>query len=431
MDLRFYLLSLGCAKNLVDSEMMTGLLLENGYEISGDPALAEIIIVNTCGFIQAAKEEAIAHILELARYKKEGVCNLLLAVGCMAEKYAGEMAASMPEIDAFLGTGEYEKILDLLPKGQVLVTEKPYLLRRLATPPYSAYLKIAEGCDNHCSYCLIPQLRGPYRSRPLADLLEEARHLLARGVKELILIAQDTTSYGLDIYGKMSISRLLEELAALPFLWIRLLYSYPGRIDENLLQVMAAHENICHYLDIPIQHGDEGILQAMNRPGGRTAIDKSLALSRKYLPDLALRTTVMVGFPGEEEKNWLALLDFLRGAGFDWVGVFAYCREQDTAAALLPLQVAEKTKMRRREQTLELLSRLSAEKQKRWLGQELQVLVEEAVSDKPGWCRGRTQYQAPEVDGSTFFPGPDLIPGQVVKVKVTATDIYDLIGEII
>lgn len=411
--------------------MMTGLLLENGCEISDDPTLAEIIIVNTCGFIQAAKEEAIAHILELARFKKEGACRLLVAVGCMVEKYAAEMAASMPEIDVFLGTGEYAKILDLLPKANTSTLKKPYLYRSLATPPYSAYLKIAEGCNNHCSYCLIPQLRGSYRSRPLEDLLEEARYLLTKGVKELILIAQDSTSYGLDIYGNMSLPRLLEELAALPFLWIRLLYSYPDRITADLLQVMAGHKNICHYLDIPVQHGDEGILQAMNRSGGRAAIDKSLILAREYLPDLALRTTVMVGFPGEEEKNWQNLLNFLREAGFDWVGVFAYCREEDTAAALLPRQVAEKTKFRRREQTLKLLSRLSAEKQKRWLGQELQVLVEEAVADKPGWYRGRTQYQAPEVDGSTYFFGKDLIPGQLLKLKITATDIYDLIGEII
>ena len=434
--LRVHLISLGCAKNLVDSEIMSGVLKANGWLSVEDPAIAEVIIINTCGFIQAAKEETIDYILDMARYKDSGNCRLLVAVGCMVQKYREEMLESLPEIDAAFGTGEYQAIVSLIaermasPLREIVLPEDLYLLRNLSGTDYSAYLKIAEGCDNCCSYCLIPQMRGHLKSRTIEDILVEADLLIEKGVKEVIVIAQDITSYGRDIYGKNSLPLLLSALAQKPFFWIRLLYAYPARIDDELLKVMAAHQNICHYLDLPIQHIDDQLLKAMNRQDTEDIIKKKIALIYRYLPDAALRTTVMVGFPGESEEKWRHMLGFLEQGYFDWVGAFAYSREDDTLAATLPMQVDESTKLDRLVQTMAALADMCHKKQARYIGQVLDVLIEETKTGSSGQYEGRSMYQAPEVDGRIYFTADEpLKSGDIVKVKILSADIYDLVGE--
>ena len=429
-----YLYSLGCVKNLVDGEAMSGLLRACGFTLTDEAAAAEVIIVNTCGFIRSAKEESIAAILRLAAYKQEGRCRLLLAAGCMPQKYAAEMLSAMPEIDAALGPGQIREVVPLIREKLGLGEGPPapcgdiHLLRILSTPPYTAYLKIADGCNNRCSYCLIPQLRGVYQSRPMPDILAEARLLAQKGVKELILVAQDTTGYGFDLYGEFVLPQLLRELAALPFVWIRLMYSYPRLIGPELLRVMAEHENICHYLDLPLQHADDGVLAAMNRSDTRQSLLEKIALIREYLPDAALRTTVMVGFPGETRTAWQNLLGFLSEARFDWVGVFAYSKEDGTAAARLPAQVAQKTKDVRLHKTMSLLAGLSAEKMRGFIRRELDVLVEGGGED--GLYFGRSAFHAPEVDGLVYFSGGEQVEtGSFVKVRVTSAGVYDLYGE--
>ncbi len=449
-SLSVYLINLGCAKNLVDSELMTGLLQAGHFHVVEDPALAHIIIVNTCGFIRSAKEESIAALLELAQYKKTGNCSLLIAVGCMVEKYEQEMREAMPEVDEYLGTNRYQEILPILYRHfpqYVRHTNLPhnlYLMRQLTDPKFSAYIKIAEGCNNCCSYCLIPQLRGPYKSRKMEDIIQEAAELKSQGVLELNVVAQDTSNYGHDLYGKPMLPALLEQLAKLDFTWIRLLYVYPTLIDETLLSVIAAHKNICHYLDIPLQHGDSRILKAMNRRGDVDLIKEKVALCRKIVPDIALRTTMMVGFPGEDKRAWLNMLQFLSEMQFDWVGVFAYCREEDTPAATFAHQVRESTKQTRLDLTMQHIAQITAINLQKYIGMTLDVLVEKEAEQLPDWVKkrpkdgiwyqGRSQYQAPEVDGMIYFCpkecGRVLKPGTFEKVLITASDIYDLRGEL-
>lgn len=435
---KVYILSLGCAKNLVDSEMMAGLLEARHWQLTEVPGQAEIIIINTCGFIQAAKEEAIASILEMAQYKEQGSCRLLVAVGCMVEKYQEEMAESLPEVDAFLKASQIGEIAALLEeKSGHKSPDTPlprdyYLLRRLSTPSYTAYLKIAEGCDNHCSYCLIPQLRGALKSRPHEEVLAEARLLAEKGVKEIVVLAQDTTAYGLDLYGKPSLAPLLRDLAALPFHWIRLLYVYPQRIDEELVEIMAGHKNICPYLDMPIQHIDDGILKAMHRQGGGALIREKIALLKRHIPDIALRTTFMVGFPGEDKAAFANLMDFAREGHFQWAGAFAYCREKDTPAADFPSQKDAAAKERRLDKLMTLLAQKSSENLQRYLGRSLEVLVEGIAEEDEGWYYGRSQYHGPEVDGLVYFTSParNLEVGEFVKVRIKQADVYDLMGEV-
>jgi len=432
-----YLASLGCSKNLVDSEIMCGALKQNGYALTEDPAEAQVIIVNTCGFIEAAQKESIETILDLAEYKESGVCRLLLAVGCMVEKFAAEMAESMPEIDGFLGVNRYPEIATLLnellgrKEGASLPCGDAYLLRELPPGSATAYLKIAEGCDNHCSYCLIPQLRGPYVSRPMEDILTEAQLLLEKGVRELVVIAQDTTCYGYDLYGRESLPELLEQLAALPFAMIRLLYVYPDRISEELIRVMQAHENICHYLDMPIQHASARVLKAMGRWGGREELLALIRRLRAAMPDIALRTTVMVGFPGETEEDFQELLEFLAEARFDWLGCFPYYQEADTPAAEMPDQLDADVKQERLDAVMRQAAELSAQALQRYVGKELTLLAEGPAEDwEPGWYAGRSAYQAPEVDGLIYFTSEAPVEaGQLYQVQVTESDIYDLIGE--
>ncbi len=435
-----YLESLGCSKNLVDSEMMLGILQHHRFALVEDPACAEVIIVNTCGFIESAKEESINTILALAEYKKAGSCRWLLATGCLTEKYKEELLAAMPELDGALGTSEYHHIASLLSRllqPQAAPVEIPkdlescYVERKLITPSHLAYLKIAEGCSNHCTYCLIPELRGSLKSRSKKSLLAEAELLVAKGVKELVVIAQDTTAYGLDIKGESLLAELLKELAVLPFTWIRLMYCYPGRIDEKLLAVMAANPNICHYLDMPLQHVNNEILRAMGGRDTKATILEKINLIKKWLPDVALRTTFMVGFPGETKKQFDELLDFVKEGHFTWVGAFTYSKEDDTPAALLLPQVTKATKKKRYAALMAVLAELSAQQQQKWLGQSVPVLLEGPAPDMPGWWQGRMAYQAPEVDGVVFVKEINgFKAGEFVKIKIAAADIYDVFGEV-
>jgi ribosomal protein S12 methylthiotransferase len=431
-----FLHSLGCAKNLVDSELMRGILKKEGYTLVADPAEAEVIVINTCGFIESAKMETIADILELAQYKEQGNCRLLLAVGCMAEKYAAEMAEAMPELDGLMGSGRYEQIGSLisdqlgLDKARTRLDANLYLNRDLEILGPTAYLKIAEGCDNSCSFCLIPQLRGGYHSRPMAEIIEEAAALKQAGVKELVLLAQDTTYYGLDIAGTRLLAPLLEELAKLPFNMIRVLYAYLGGIDDELIEVMRSHDNICHYLDIPVQHSSDRILAAMQRPDTKQSILETIERLRGKIPDIALRTTLIVGFPGESEADFTGLLDFLQEANFDWVGAFPYYQEDDTAAALLPEQVEGPLKQERLRVLMDKAAMITAAKLQKFVGRELEALVIDTAQDDygEGWFAARSEYQAPEVDGVIYFPSQTAQIGDLVQLKISGSDIYDLLG---
>ncbi|MCR4963654.1 MAG: 30S ribosomal protein S12 methylthiotransferase RimO [Firmicutes bacterium] len=438
MTVSAYLLSLGCAKNQVDGEAMAGALARAGYTLTEDPAQARVIIVNTCGFIEAAKEESIAAMLQAAQYKETGSCRLLVCAGCMAGKYARELAEAMPEVDVFVAPGDFADLLRQIGKRLAVPAvsalpagENWYLHRRRAAPGHSAYIKIAEGCDNHCSYCLIPQLRGAYVSRPLEDILAEAALLAEQGVQEAVLVAQDTAGYGLDLYGRRSLYRLLESLAALPLPMIRVLYLYPTDIDEDLLRVMAAHENICDYFDIPVQHGDDRILAAMNRRGNRRQILDKIALIRRYLPQAVLRTTAMVGFPGETEESFANLLDFVEQARFDWLGAFAYSAEEDTPAAALPGQIAPAVKAQRLNRLMEAAAQITAAKRQAWVGRQVRVLTDGPAEAEygPGWYKGRSWAEAPEVDGVIYFRGENLRPGDWAPVRITGAETFDLVGE--
>lgn len=431
-----YLQSLGCAKNLVDSDLMRGVLKKDRFTLVNDPEDAEVIIINTCGFIEAAKIETIDTVLELAQYKTSGKCRLLVAVGCMVEKYAAEMAEALPELDGLMGSGHYQDIGIFIngKLGHQLSCRKflknIYLERDYDCLSATAYLKIAEGCNSRCSFCLIPQLRGPYKSRPMEDIVEEAKRLYQAGVKELVLLAQDTTYYGLDIYGKRKLAELLAQVAQLPFAMIRLLYAYPEGIDETIIKVISQYTNICHYLDMPVQHGVNRILSVMNRPDTRESILKKIQLLRRVMPDIALRTTLMVGFPGESEEDFTALLAFIEEAQFDWIGAFPYCREEDTPAAELEEQIDERIKQERLDMVMNCAAQITSNKLRKYQNQILLVLVTDTAAEiyGEGWFVGRSQYQAPEVDGVIYFSSQNARIGDIVQVKITDQEIYDLIG---
>ena len=441
MALKTGLVSLGCPKNLVDSEIMLGLLQASGFEITNREQDAEVLIVNTCSFIQDAKEEAIKTILELAQYKKEGRCRALLVTGCLAQRYPQEMMAEMPEVDAVLGTGSISEITGVIHRvlnGErvSLVGAPGYLhtagLPKLqATPSYSAFLKIAEGCDNRCTYCIIPHLRGPYRSRETGDILAEAAAMASRGVKELNLVAQDTTRYGMDLYGKPYLTTLLRGLSRLEdVVWIRLLYTYPTLINEELIQYMAEEKRICRYLDIPLQHASASVLRRMNRRGSGEESARLIEEIRAAIPDITLRTSFIVGFPGETEEDFEELLGFIAGVQFDHVGIFTYSREEGTPGAELPDQVPEEVKLERKNRAMALQQKISREKNRRKLGQVLAVLVE--GRNPKGYYHGRSEGDAPDVDGRVYFKSKASInPGEFVNVRVTSARTYDLIGELV
>lgn len=437
--MKLLFVSLGCDKNLVDSEEMLGLLTRKGFEIVDDETQAEVIIINTCCFINDAKEESVNTILEMAEYKKTGSCKALIVTGCMAQRYKNEIIEEVPEVDAVLGTTSYEDIYRAI---QEAVDGKQFqefksidylpesLGRRvLTTGGHFGYLKIAEGCDKHCTYCIIPKLRGKFRSVPMERLLTQAREMAEEGVKELILVAQETTVYGTDIYGKKSLHVLLKELCKISGIrWIRVLYCYPEEIYDELIQIMKEEKKICHYLDLPIQHASDRILKRMGRRTTRAELVDIVNKLRGEIPDIVLRTTLITGFPGETEEDHEKLMEFVDEMEFDRLGVFTYSPEEDTPAAGMPDQIPEEIKEERRDEIMELQQEISYDKGTDRIGQELLVMIEGKVADESAYI-GRTYGDAPKVDGYIFVQtGELLMTGDFAKVRVTGALEYDLIG---
>lgn len=432
------LVSLGCAKNQTDAETMLALLLNDGYETVSDPAEAEVIIVNTCGFIDSAKQESIEAILEMAQYKEDGNCRKLIVTGCLAERYAGEILIDIPEVDAILGTGDYDRIAEIIERafaedtpvisGNIDRTPECGLPRVLLTPPYSAYLKIADGCNNNCTYCAIPKIRGHFRSRTIDDITSEARELAANGVKELILIAQDTTRYGQDI--DSSLPELLEALVSIEGIeWIRVHYYYSEAISKELIDTMAKYDKICNYIDMPIQHADNYILRRMARRTSREEMEEKIAYMRKTLKDCYIRTSIIVGFPGETEEHFNNLYDFVDKMKFDRMGVFAYSREEGTPAAEFEDQIDDKIKEQRLDRLMTLQQGISLELNRNKIGQILDVLVEGYDEDNFLFY-GRGRGDSIDVDGKIYFGTEDEVaPGDIIRVKILDASEYDLTGE--
>jgi ribosomal protein S12 methylthiotransferase len=433
--------SLGCPKNLVDSEIMLGLLKNNDYEITNNEDEADIIIVNTCGFIDSAKQESINTILDMADYKK-GKCELLIVTGCLAERYKEKIINEIPDVDAVIGTGGYGEIVEVIKnayeaKKTVLygkLEEIDYLKgqRVVSTNKGYAYLKVAEGCDNCCTYCIIPSLRGRYRSRRIEDIVEEAKVLASNGVKELILVAQDTTRYGIDIYKERRLVQLIRELSAITDIkWIRLLYCYPEEIDDALIDEIADNDKVCKYLDIPIQHASDKILKTMGRRGTSKEVKELLSKLKKKVPGMFLRTSLIVGFPGEEEEDFNILERFVKLIKFDRLGVFTYSKEEDTPAAKMKPQINKATKTKRYNKIMKLQKEITLEKNKKRLKKDYDVLVEGVAEDGIFYI-GRTYAEAPDIDGLIYFTSPEpLNQGDLVRVKILNIDEYDLIGEVI
>ncbi|MDD3140889.1 MAG: 30S ribosomal protein S12 methylthiotransferase RimO [Lachnospiraceae bacterium] len=435
-------ISLGCDKNLVDTEVMLGLLASKGYQMIDDEEQADIIVVNTCCFINDAKEESIQTILEMAEYKANGRLKVLVVTGCLAQRYKQEIIDEIPEVDAVLGTTSYDKILTVIDEAlighsSVEMTDIDILpivesRRMITTGGHYAYLKIAEGCDKHCTYCIIPKIRGDYRSVPMERLLKEANELVDQGVKELILVAQETTLYGQDIYGEKSLPKLLVELCKIKQLrWIRILYCYPEEITEDLIQVIKDEDKICKYLDLPIQHASDDILKRMGRRTSKQQLISIVQKLRKEIPGISIRTTLITGFPGETQEQHEELMEFVDTMEFDRLGVFTYSPEEDTPAALMENQIEEHIKEDRQAELMELQQEIAFERANQMIGQELFVMIEGKVADENAYV-GRTYKDAPNVDGLIFVnTEEELMSGNFVKVKVTGALEYDLIGEII
>lgn len=439
--MKILFISLGCDKNLVDSEEMLGMLTRKGYEICDSEEEADIIVINTCCFIHDAKEESVETILEMAEYRKSGSCKALIVTGCMAQRYRQEIIDEIPEVDAVLGTTSYGKILTAVEEALAgryfqeyrSIDELPedYGKRVLTTGGHYAYLKIAEGCDKHCTYCIIPKLRGKFRSVPMERLLAQAQDLAEQGVKELILVAQETTVYGQDLYGKKSLHVLLEELCKIKGIrWIRILYCYPEEIYEELIQTMKREKKICHYLDLPIQHASNKILKRMGRRTTRQELVEIVGHLRREIPDIFLRTTLITGFPGETEEDHQELMEFVDEMEFDRLGVFTYSPEEDTPAAGMENQIEEELKEERREELMGLQQEISLDKGSERIGQEMLVMIEGKVSGESAYI-GRTYGDAPKVDGYIFVQtGEELMTGDFARVRVTGALEYDLIGEL-
>lgn len=439
--------SLGCPKNLVDSETMLGLIHEEKYEITNDPSEAEIIIVNTCGFIESAKEESINTILQMAEYKKSGSCKYIIVTGCLSQRYAEELFNELPEADAIAGVEVYDEIGSIIKrvmngerfimlersKPDVIYTSKEtFLPRILTTPSYTAYLKIAEGCDNCCSYCAIPKIRGPYRSKPMEQVLKEAKALAANGVKELIVVAQDTTRYGEDLPGgKLLLADLLKELNKIESLkWIRVMYCYPNNFTDELIETFASLDKVCKYVDLPLQHASNRLLASMNRYDTREEVETLLAKLRKRIPGIVIRTTFIVGFPGETDADFEELKEFVEQQRFENAGVFAYSQEEGTAAGAMPNQIPDEIKQERYHELMALQAQISEEIHKDTEGQTLEVLVEGIEEDGSGLHYGRSYREAPDIDGLVFIENPgDIKPGCFVKVNILQGFTYESVGE--
>lgn len=434
-------ISLGCDKNLADSETMLGMLASRGYQIVDEEEKADVIIVNTCCFIHDAMEESIETILQMAEYKKSGSLKALIVTGCMAERYREEITKEIPEVDAVLGTASYGHILDAVDealKGHSYLMMEPLdtlplieTHRLVTTGGHYAYLKIAEGCDKHCTYCIIPKLRGNFRSVPMDHLIKEAEQLAADGVKELILVAQETTLYGKDLYGEKKLPELLHKLCQISGIhWIRILYCYPEEITEELIQTMKEEPKICHYLDLPIQHASDGILKRMGRRTSKEELVHIISRLREEIPDITLRTTLITGFPGETQEQHEELMDFVDEMEFDRLGVFTYSPEEGTPAASMPDQIEESIKEDRRAELMELQQEIAFEQAENMIGKKVLVMIEGKVADENAYV-GRTYKDAPNVDGLIFVnTDAELMSGDFAKVKVTGACEYDLIGEL-
>ena len=439
--MKILFISLGCDKNLVDSEEMLGLLNSRGYTFTDDETEADVIIINTCCFINDAKEESVQTILEMAEYKKTGKCKALIVTGCMAQRYKQEILDEVSEVDQVLGTTAYEKIVEAVDEalaGSRGVEEKPlsYLpqtdaKRMVTTGGHYAYLKIAEGCNKCCTYCIIPKLRGRYRSVPMERLIDQAKELAAQGVKELILVAQETTVYGVDLYGKKSLHLLLEQLCRISGLrWIRILYCYPEEIYEDLIQTMKREEKICHYLDLPIQHASDAVLRRMGRRTTRADLEQIVMHLREEIPDIVLRTTLIAGFPGETEEQHQEVMEFIDEMEFDRLGVFTYSQEEDTPAASMPDQIDEETKLNWQEELMELQQEIAFDRAEERTGSVVTAMIEGKVADEDAYV-ARTYGDAPNVDGLLFVQTTEeLNSGDFVRVRITGAVEYDLIGEL-
>jgi len=433
--------SLGCDKNLVDSEVMLGLLKDSGHTLTNDEEMAEVIVVNTCSFIHDAKEESITTILEMAELKKEGRCKILIVTGCLAQRYQAEILEEIPEVDAILGTSSYHRIreaIDEVLDGRKSIhfdsiddLPKVDISRVVTTGGYVSYLKIAEGCDKHCTYCIIPKIRGNYRSFPKEDILRDAGRLAEAGVRELNIVAQETTMYGKDLYGRKVFHELLRDLCKIDGIqWIRILYCYPEEITDELIQVIKSESKICNYLDIPIQHASDTILKKMGR---RTNCQELLSIIQKLrqeIPDIALRTTLITGFPGETQKDHEALVSFVQKVRFDRLGVFTYSQEEDTPAADMKDQIDEAVKISRKDELMQVQQKIAFELAQKMIGKEVEVLVEGKLPEDNVYI-GRTYKDAPDVDGYIFISNTkELSSGDIIHVKVVGANEYDLIGEI-
>ena len=440
--MKILFISLGCDKNLVDTEVMLGLLASRGYEMTDDEAQADVIVINTCCFIHDAKEESIQNILEMAEYKKQGKIRALIVTGCLAQRYRQEIIDEIPEVDEVLGTTAYDKILDavdaaLAGEHSVMLSDLdalplPDTKRLVTTGGHFAYLKIAEGCDKHCTYCIIPKIRGNFRSVPMEHLLKEAQELADQGVKELILVAQETTLYGKDLYGEKSLHILLKKLCKISGIrWIRILYCYPEEITDELIRVMKEEPKICHYLDLPIQHANDTILGRMGRRTSKQELVDIIGKLRSEIPDICLRTTLITGFPGETKEQHEELMEFVDEMEFDRLGVFTYSPEEDTPAAEMPDQIDEEVKLDRQADLMELQQEIAFDNAQDMVGREVLVMIEGKVADENAYV-GRTYRDAPNVDGLIFInTDEELLSGDFARVKVTGAVDYDLIGELL
>jgi ribosomal protein S12 methylthiotransferase len=438
-----HLISLGCPKNTADSELMLGALVRAGFEVTMDPQQAQVLLVNTCAFIEPAKKESIDAILAAAEVKKNGAGKRLVVAGCLSQRYGSELREQFPEVDIFVGTGNFLDLPELLRRSErpelrpIPYTGAAHLLPSAEAPrirtgdPFSAYLKVSEGCDHRCAFCIIPRIRGRHESRPLDDVVQEATRLAASGVREINLIAQDLTAYGRDLKPRASLAALLRRLAPIDGIrWIRLLYCYPNFVTDELLAAIATLEKVVNYIDMPLQHADDAMLRAMKRERSADALRRLLERVRAVIPGVALRTSFIVGFPGETDAAFAALVDFVREQKFDRVGVFTYSREENTAAYGLADQVSEGVKRRRRAELMEVAAEISLEKNRGLVGREIEVMVEGAAPGRATRLRARTSAQAPEIDGMVLLSG-EAEPGEIVRARIERATTYDLHGRIL